>query len=260
MIRRAFGVGFASAVAAVAGLGVAASAEAATTIGQTDPTILFCFTPAAQVQDISPIDSIPFDGVITSFTAASNAAGTETKLLILQPVSGTTYNVAAKSSAGNFTGPGVQTFPTRLTVRAGQLIGNSGRVCDFFSSGDRHHLFSGPEPATGADQSFPATGPDDARTNLSATLELDADHDGFGDETQDQCPTNATTQGPCPPAAATTPTTPTTPAGKDPKCEHLRKKLERQQKNLAKAGSQAKRSMIQANIEDTKKRLQKLGC
>jgi hypothetical protein len=25
--------------------------------------------------------------------------------------------------------------------------------------------------------------------DLSATLEPDADHDGFGDETQDQCPT-----------------------------------------------------------------------
>jgi hypothetical protein len=32
---------------------------------------------------------------------------------------------------------------------------------------------------------------------VQATLEPDADHDGFGDETQDQCPTQATTQGPC---------------------------------------------------------------
>jgi hypothetical protein len=29
-------------------------------------------------------------------------------------------------------------------------------------------------------------------------VEPDADHDGFGDETQDQCPTDKTTQGPCP--------------------------------------------------------------
>jgi len=33
-------------------------------------------------------------------------------------------------------------------------------------------------------------------------LEPDADHDGFGDETQDQCPTHASTQGPCPPPPA----------------------------------------------------------
>ena len=46
----------------------------------------------------------------------------------------------------------------------------------------------------------------------------------------------------------------------DPKCKKLRKKLKRQQKNLAKAGSEAKRAPIQDNIADTKKRLKKLGC
>ena len=32
---------------------------------------------------------------------------------------------------------------------------------------------------------------------VAATIEPDADGDGFGDETQDQCPTQATTQGAC---------------------------------------------------------------
>jgi RTX calcium-binding nonapeptide repeat (4 copies) len=36
------------------------------------------------------------------------------------------------------------------------------------------------------------------RILIAANVEPDSDHDGFGDETQDQCPTNATTQGPCP--------------------------------------------------------------
>jgi hypothetical protein len=36
---------------------------------------------------------------------------------------------------------------------------------------------------------------------VQADIEPDADHDGFGDETQDQCPTQATTQGPCDSAA-----------------------------------------------------------
>jgi hypothetical protein len=36
---------------------------------------------------------------------------------------------------------------------------------------------------------------------VQADIEPDADHDGFGDETQDQCPTQATTQGPCDRAA-----------------------------------------------------------
>jgi hypothetical protein len=37
---------------------------------------------------------------------------------------------------------------------------------------------------------------------VNADVEPDADRDGFGDETQDQCPTNASTQGSCPPAPA----------------------------------------------------------
>ncbi|MFL5907807.1 MAG: hypothetical protein ACJ75Z_09470, partial [Solirubrobacterales bacterium] len=65
-----------------------------------------------------------------------------------------------------------------------------------------------------------------------------------------------------PPAQPLPPTTPaaTPSSGKDPKCKHLRKKLNRQKGNLAKAGTDAKRSMIQANIEDTQKRLKKLSC
>ena len=64
-------------------------------------------------------------------------------------------------------------------------------------------------------------------------------------------------------SAPPTPTPPasTTPAkSEDPKCKHLRKKLKRQQKNLAKATTDAKRAMIQANIADTQSRLKKLGC
>ena len=38
--------------------------------------------------------------------------------------------------------------------------------------------------------------------DVSAVFELEADNDGFGDETQDLCPTNASTQGPCPAAPA----------------------------------------------------------
>jgi hypothetical protein len=60
--------------------------------------------------------------------------------------------------------------------------------------------------------------------------------------------------------ATSTPPNPTATAGENPKCKKLRKKLKRQQKGLAKAGTEAKRAMIQANIEDTKRRLKKRGC
>lgn len=52
-------------------------------------------------------------------------------------------------------------------------------------------------------QGAPATG---VQQNIclfvQADVEPDADRDGFGDETQDLCPTNASTQGACPTTAA----------------------------------------------------------
>ncbi|MGH2957099.1 MAG: hypothetical protein ACRDL6_08910, partial [Solirubrobacterales bacterium] len=48
--------------------------------------------------------------------------------------------------------------------------------------------------------------------------------------------------------------------GKDPKCPKLRKKLKRQGRKLSRAVLESKRAQIKANIEDTKKRLKKLGC
>ena len=46
-----------------------------------------------------------------------------------------------------------------------------------------------------------------AEPPLRATYEADADHDGFGDETQDQCASDATTQGPCAVPGITAPET-----------------------------------------------------
>jgi hypothetical protein len=40
-------------------------------------------------------------------------------------------------------------------------------------------------------------GMEDRELLLNADIEADADHDGFGDETQDLCPTNAATQRSC---------------------------------------------------------------
>ena len=40
------------------------------------------------------------------------------------------------------------------------------------------------------------------RVSVAATVESDADKDGFGDDTQDACPTDATRQDPCPASTA----------------------------------------------------------
>ena len=56
------------------------------------------------------------------------------------------------------------------------------------------------------------------------------------------------------------PPSPASAAGEDPKCKKLRKKRKRQQANLAKAGTERKRSQIQTNLKDTKSRMKRLGC
>ena len=48
---------------------------------------------------------------------------------------------------------------------------------------------------------------------VQGTVETDADHDGYGDDTQDQCPTDASTHGPCPTSA------PPPPPKKKKKCK-----------------------------------------
>ena len=169
MVRR---IALISLVTALAGLGLAASAGAATVIGQTASPGL-CSGPdfGAQVQLTGGNYTVPFDGTITSWSAASDTGGLQTKLLVLQPVSGTTFKVIAKSDFGTFTSPGVQTFPTQIPVNAGQKIGDWGQLCDIQTTGSEEFgVFEGPEPAIGASPEFLPAGPG-RLVNLSATVE-----------------------------------------------------------------------------------------
>jgi hypothetical protein len=71
--------------------------------------------------------------------------------------------------------------------------------------GARAHAVS-VHPTRERDQGGP-----DLRINMAAVVEPDVDGDGFGDETQDGCPTDASTQGPCPQPSAPPPPRDTTP-------------------------------------------------
>jgi Ca2+-binding RTX toxin-like protein len=107
----------------------------------------------------------------------------------------------------------VRTFATRLPVQVGDVLGMSAPANCLLGgpghpAGDEVRFFeSATEPPKGSTQT--TTGLLSARILVAANVEPDSDRDGFGDETQDQCPTDATTQGPCPaaPAALTAPPT-----------------------------------------------------
>ncbi|HEY3192421.1 MAG TPA: calcium-binding protein, partial [Solirubrobacterales bacterium] len=73
------------------------------------------------------------------------------------------------------------------------LLGGPGRP-----AGDEVSYFpSATEPPKGSTQTTTAL-LSGSRILIAANVEPDSDRDGFGDETQDQCPTNATIQGACP--------------------------------------------------------------
>jgi hypothetical protein len=99
---------------------------------------------------------------------------------------------------------GPNTFPVRMPVKAGDYLGTAGMAegepvtvaCVTSDEGDRGGLIMG-NPGTGTTTTVGEEAPE-IQNPVVATVEPDADGDGFGDETQDKCPTNASTQAACP--------------------------------------------------------------
>jgi len=113
------------------------------------------------------------------------------------------FKVIGESSPAPIVG-GLNTFGTRIPVQAGDSIGTSGSAsgmvvtvfCNTGNPGDRVAVFAG-NVTSGSTAT--SVGEEAGRSNpITATVEPDADNDGFGDETQDKCPQSATTQGDCP--------------------------------------------------------------
>ena len=195
---------------------------AATTIGQVGPPdTTNCGEDAASTVQVataagSPSYSVPpGGGVITSWqhNAATDTTPVKSVNLRLKVFRGTgaanTYLTVGESDVKTLTSGGLKTFPTRIPVQAGDRLGFgqvglgysyciwAGVSGDLLTSSD-----AAPDPPVGSTVVFPSPfGP--YRLNVAATVEPDADGDGFGDETQDGCPSEADTQGGCVPPETT---------------------------------------------------------
>lgn len=107
---------------------------------------------------------------------------------------------------------GVYSYPAQMPVRAGDELG-----VDLYEVENTAMPPILSSPASGAELDFwyPQLGVGESRAPLTsekellmnATIEPDADHDGYGDETQDQCPSVAG-PGPCPVSVGPTQTSP----------------------------------------------------
>jgi hypothetical protein len=185
-----------------------------------EPTTDDCKTvgpPCTVVSFIHPVDpngdpysgGAPSNGVITKFrirAKAETATQVTFRVANINRPNPADATMATASAAG--TGPTVTIpatpegadvpileFPGRLPVKQGQhlALDQTTALTTYDSSGSKFSYVFSPLLGGAPQGSAEATG----ELLVQATLEPDADGDGFGDETQDQCPSQATTQGPC---------------------------------------------------------------
>jgi hypothetical protein len=133
-----------------------------------------------------------------TFLLANLAAGSPTtasgSIAAVGPTVTLEPTEAAEAASGETP---IREFAVRMPVQKGQQLAIQGTdvQATYNQGGDKFSFVFAPPLAAGQ-----APAPALETTGellIQGTIEPDADGDGFGDETQDQCPTQRTTQGPC---------------------------------------------------------------
>lgn len=154
----------------------------------------------------------PQDGVIVRWRArrgqGPGALPADTiTLRVLRPTGTANEFTAAGTSdaeavpAGGSDPISVYEFPTRMPIKAGDRVGlgtSTGSFPNREIPGAAYLVRIG-ALADGQTATFAAGAFADRAVLINADIEPDADADGFGDETQDLCPTDPTKQGDCTP-------------------------------------------------------------
>lgn len=201
----------------VAVLALPASASAAQTFGSLlknspapgpDPCVDTVPGPCTLVGYINPNDAgdpvtspAPASGVIVRFRIRSAGAESVTFRLATVTKQGDTYLAQAVATGPTVTLQGtgeIEDFPARLGVSQGNhvaLDAPSTRMV-YNQGGNEYTPLYAPPLVEGQGQRG-QNGEPTGELLVQAVMEPDADGDGFGDETQDACPTQGTTQGAC---------------------------------------------------------------
>jgi hypothetical protein len=155
----------------------------------------------------------PGGGVITAWSHKANSnSGKQLALRVYRAtVTAGTYILAATTSFQTLAPSTVNTFSARVPVSAGDLVGlrvgntpvfpdiiGGGASCTFTAAAGNtvRAALNTAEPAVGGSGALSSTYLL-SRLNVTAQLEPDVDADGFGDETQDACPSTAGVTGGC---------------------------------------------------------------
>ncbi len=197
-------------LAALVAICVGASpAVAATTVGsphlstQSDGD-LFCDSPPCVIV----LDKIDGDvvgtpkGVITSWSVRKALGTLQLRVLRNRPgefvadeLHATNINVSDEENGNG--DDIVRTFVTHMRVEAGDYIGavaDSGSKLGYLAGSPGDQNFE----VNAVDADVTSTNPETTYEPLiSARVEPDADNDGYGDESEDDCPSSAATHGAC---------------------------------------------------------------
>lgn len=198
----------AATLAAATAFVLCSHALATVYVGELPPgSVNACSTTNAvylQRQAAGNAYTIPSNGVMTMFFVSAGSsipAADQVSARLYRNTSGANYQVTGETSAQSFTSAnGANLFPTRTPVTAGDLLalhlnraggGNTG--CEYTTSSAQDVTGSdinGIPAAIGGIDTFDSLA--NRRVNISARIEPDADGDGYGDESQDLCPADAT--------------------------------------------------------------------
>jgi hypothetical protein len=174
---------------------LAAPAGAATTVGSTvaGDSSSSC-TVGTIVWNTGPAQVVPAGGgVITALSSRSGLDGKHISLKVVRPVGGSA-TVVGTTALLSYSGGAAGQTGLHIPVQAGDAVaiwvGDDGTQCAANSGSDplagSTSVPTDPQPGT----SFAYVSTTGATVAVSGTVEPDADGDGFGDETQDSCPTD----------------------------------------------------------------------
>jgi hypothetical protein len=187
-------------------------------------------TACTLVSYVNPVDPAgdpyaggsPVGGVVTAFQIRAYATDAPAQITfrvgdVSRPDPGDTGTAVADVTG---TGPTVtipvdddgadvplRSFPARVPIARGQhlAIDDPGTVNAIYATSGAKFTYAFAPPLVDGQGPRGSTGVTEELL-VSATVEPDADRDGFGDETQDSCSTDASRQGACKDGTITTPT------------------------------------------------------
>ncbi len=191
-----------AAAAVAAAVLCAAPAEAGDlrgSVASSSGSVVTC-VPNTIVVQFTGGNHLTTAGIVTkwfTFAPSPVPAGLQGRLVILRG-SDPNYTVIGQSNLETLAG-GTNAFVTRIPVQSGDRVAVNGGACMFISTNPSVHYCTACPGPTGSTVVLDQTELD-RQVNAQVYIEADADGDGWGDESQDNCqglsnPSQANTDG-----------------------------------------------------------------